>query len=451
MNYKQWLVFCTLALAMNGYWLPAQNTMSLSRLWEMAEQNHPSLAGAQANIHKAELQQRYTNLEYLPEIQLQAQNSLASYQGASGVFFPLPGAFNVSGTGASGSSTAANLAASATLSWEFFQFGKQQKLKEASRTSLQQARAGFDISELRLKTGVSRSFIKLIYDQQMTRWARGNAGRFAQLSSLAASLAKAGVNPGADTLLVSSSLEQAKAMEKEWQGRLEDARLDLLRWTGKPVSALTDSAHFFAVEDGPSSEPAAVHPQLNWLQQQQAYDSLSLSLVRKKLLPKVSLLAGGLLRNTSAITRQDYFPGLYQNPAPSVAVGLGLTWNLDAFYKNGTEVNQSRAELEISRSRLKSAELQVEYAESSSRAKLQKQLDALRDADRAYESAIRAYELFASRYQNGLTGLPDLLQIQKVLQEAERMRIQSYYNYWLYATDQAEAQADFSYLATQFK
>src|SRR5690625_6768208 len=72
----------------------------------------------------------------------------------------------------------------------------------------------------------------------------------------------------------------------------------------------------------------------------------------------------------------------------------------------------------------------------------------------AQQEAESAYEMYLSRYKNGLMDLSTLLQIQQLLEQAEKKHIESAYGYWtllaIEAADRKSTRLNSSHVAISY-
>ena len=64
----------------------------------------------------------------------------------------------------------------------------------------------------------------------------------------------------------------------------------------------------------------------------------------------------------------------------------------------------------------------------------------------AQQQANGAYQMYLSRYKSGLMDLSNLLQIQILLEQAEKKHIDAAFDFWMLRAAEAELIADFTHL-----
>ena len=460
MNYRYLLVCLFLGLtSVKGYGQD-NHALSLPQLWEQAFAHYPSLEAYQARLNGARLNQKLVRNQYLPEVQLQVQNTVGTQNAVGGAFFPLPGLYNVGGSGiGNAADPATNLFGSLVVDWQFLQFGRQKKSVEAAGILAEQATHRLGAERLAIQAELSRTYFRLLFHQQMEQWAAENTGRLQQMFDAAKSTASAGLSPAADSLLIKASLRQTAALQDDWQGRSEESTIALATWANMPPEQIN-----FRHTSFPAVVVAAIqqenpnlntyHPQLAYRQEQIAYAGKLKEVAASAALPSLSLLGGVQLRGHAPAPEGALSEGwadAYNNPTSNYLLGLGLRWNLGGLIDYKPE--QARYQEEINQRQAEADEvaLILKSWQQIAQRQLTQNLRQIHNAEEAYQAASEAYRQFEARYKSGLISISELLQVQDVLQKTERTRLEAYFQYWMQQVDLAEASADFSILQHAFE
>jgi outer membrane protein TolC len=458
MNYRLLLACLFLGLTSFKGYGQDPNVFSLPQLWEEAYTKYPSMKAYQARLEQAKLNQKLVRNQYLPDLRLQAQNTLGSQKAVGGAFFPLPGLYNVGGSGSELSTApAVNLFGSAVLDWQFFQFGKHKKEVEAAKVLSREAGHQLQAEQLAIQGNVSRSFLRLLFHQQMQVWAKQNAERLQTLFTASKSLAQAGLSSGADSLLIKASLKQTLAMFENWQGQKEESTLALAMWVNRPAEELQFKTHAFPAaapfSAGQESEShTSLHPQMAIRREAIAYAGKLKELSALKVLPTLSLLGGIQVRDHAQKEALEVsWSDAYKDPVSNYLLGAGLSWNLGNFFDYRFEQARYQEMIRQRQAEAQEVALGLSSREQMAQRQLIQALQQIKSTEEAYAAAQMAYRQFEKRYQNGLISISELLQIQDVLQKTEKSRIEAYYQYWNQQVNRAEASADFSLLQNVFQ
>lgn len=435
-----------------------EQSIPLSKAWQLAFDSYPGLSQKKAQISQTQYQKELAESDRLPQAQLQVQNSVGTYAGNTGALFPLPGIFNVSGArSVTGSSaTSANFYGSAVADINLIGFGKINNAIKAADYRVQEAQSSFDAYHLALQAKVTHQYFDMLYNNANLLWANKNVKRVQQIMDIAKSLADAGLKPGADTSLAASSFLQILAERDGWSGRLNASKIAFTETVPIPTLAITlpDQAYLqvnrtIAVNDSVN----ASHPYLQVIQKQANVSMAQKKAAASQAFPTLSLIAGYGNRG-SGIAPDGSVSGNYaagfSNMSTNYLVGLGLTWNLTGIYTSN--IQKKRLEQRVQESRfgyaLESHQLNTRLG--STRSRIAEQYNQVAHNAGAVSKADQAYDLYLSRYQSGLISLTELLQIQSLLQQAEKNNIEAHGQLWDQLTLQAELTGDFTNLSNQF-
>lgn len=434
-----------------------ERQLSLSEAWEAALAEYPGLTEKQALIRESEYLKRETQNDFLPKVQLQVQNTYGTFAGSTGAFFPLPGTFSVSGnTSIPGQTTASSTFGSVLMDWRVFEFGRQRKAVQAAQANIQKAESIFDATKLSVKAKVSRLYSEILYTGSKRQWAKDNAERVNEIFELSKTLAEAGLKPGADTLLSGSSYLQTLGELDDWTGRLGASKIRLTELVPlSPQSIDFAFTNYLKASLLPLADTStAGHPYLNIISDQLDNDKLRAEVAARKRFPSLSILGGLSSRGSGIGTNGLVKSGLssgFNNQSSNYLIGLGLTWNISNAFNSITERNRIRQQQAATQSRYEAQTLQLKTGLQSVSSRLSESRKQVDKTKSAVGKARKAYELYLSRYQNGLINLTELLQIQLLLQQSEKVNIEAYQQFWEQLIARSELTGDFSYLSNHFK
>lgn len=433
----------------------SQTDLTLNQAWEKSYQDYPELKEKNALINAAQFNTLKVKSGMLPNTRVQLQSTYGTFEGRGGAFFPLPGIFNIAGNNPDTPiKTTSNSFGSVLVDWNIYQFGRLTHSIRAANSLTEQARGEFTLSKLTIQTGVTRLYFNILYSEAYLIWAKSNSDRVKQILEIAASLADAGIKPGADTSLASSSYLQALSRTDEWKGKLAGARLQLSEFIpdlGTNPSLNTDS--YLKIPAGLyRTDTVKIHPVLNVLEQQVIYGQIRQKVESRKLLPAVSLLGGASFRGSGIGTSgvNNSLTSGFQNVSNNYLAGIGLTWNISDIYSGSLEKKRVAQQTMAAQSRYDLQKIQLNTGIQSINANITEQMKQVSKSDAAVQKSKEAYELYFARYESGLINLTELLQIQLLLQEAEKSNIDAYQSLWEQVISRSAATNDFSYLANQF-
>jgi outer membrane protein TolC len=431
-------------------------TLSLQQAWERANNHYPGLDERKYLIDEFKIRKKEVQSQALPQVQLQAQSSYGTLAGSTGAFFPIPGSFNVSGNNSMNPdiNAAHNTFGSVLMDWRIFEFGKQRNAVEAAEFQVKAAESSFDAAGLSLQSRVTKLYIDILYHKANLQWSESNVIRLNNIRNVTVSLALAGLKPGADTSLATSSFLQAKAYQQEWLGKYDASKINFTEVV--PVQDFNLAVHAFLKADSGNLKIDSLplsHPYLKVITNQLSYEKTQESLLAKEAMPSLSIL-GGLSSRGSAIhpngTMTSGLTSGFANYANNYLIGLGIRWNISGVYTISLAKKRAEKTVKSVQARYETQKLQMKTALDAVNSRISQQEGQLLNNKLAEQQAKNAYDLYLVRYEGGLISLTELLQIQSFLQLAEREYIEAQQVLWNLLITQAEVSGDFNYLASQF-
>lgn len=432
--------------------------LSLSKAWQTAFDTYPGLNQKKAEIGESLIQKDIAASDRLPQAQAQLQNSIGTFAGSSGAFFPLPGIFNVNNSrpAATGPSITSNFYGSVVADWNLIGFGKINNAVKAANAEVDQAKSSFDAYHLTLQAKVTRQYFDVLYNQSNLTWADENVQRVKQILELSKSLTEAGLKPGADTSLAASTYLQILGEQDNWKGKYSASKITLTETVPLGVAdfEVPQKNYLQANVNLPLYDTlSAVHPYLKILEKQIRVSEARSKAAGSQALPSISLITGYSGRGSgispNGIVSNDYSAG-FDNMANNYLVGVGLTWNITGAYKSMLQRKKLDQQVQGNKYGYDQEEKQLQTELGSSSARLTEQIRQAEKMQRAVGKAREAYDLYLSRYESGLINLTELLQIQAILQQTEKSNIDIHGRLWEELINKAELSGNFTYLSTQF-
>jgi len=459
MNHKIIAVITVAGLLISPFLNAQKKVYSLEQVLEKTLNQYPSIAVKKYQIQRQELNKDLIKKERLPEVNFQAQQSYGSYQGVSGAFFSLPGNYNTSGSNKvlnGQDKNVYNVYASAVLQWNFLQFGKIKSKVNVADAAIKVSNTELSKEQLQLQISEAEQYFKVLQSTAFLAIIKENVHRLKELFDLSKAQADAGLRAGADTLLIKSNYFQNKGDVNDQQALLETAMMQLASLIGEDGSSFTIDTSVYNTDQITSGLSPAnsmdEHPYLQYLKANMLYANATLKAIKHQPYPSVGLLVGTGIRgsgiNSLGIANIS-FSEPWNNPTGSYLIGIGATWKLSSLYENRVKQKIAEKEIQTSKANYDEGKLQLEtsYHAALSRWKLQR--EKVIDATTALEASRQAYDLYVTRYENGLINLIELLQLQKTLQETEINYVKTEGVYWNELINQSESIGNVSLLLSQ--
>lgn len=431
--------------------LAQKSEVNLYQIYNTALEKYPGVNERIAAIQAAQLDQKLIKSKQLPQAKLQLQNSFGTLGTSSGAFFPLPGMFNVNGSAdAEDISTSFNMYGSVLADWEIFSFGRLNAEHQASNLKVQEAVSDLSIYELDLQSLISRLYLKILYNDVRLKWSQDNVSRIHEIYKVSKVLAAAGLTPGADTSLASSSYYQLLSEEDLLRGKLQASKHQINEFISIDLGRIDFPSYRFltAKHYNRAAQNRSNHPYLDKLAYQIEYQDIQQKVATRSMLPSISLLAGFSSRGFSH--GQDEGGGGwangFDNQVTNYLVGLGLSWNITGIYDKSLEKRRAAELGRMAKASYQQQELRIDAGLRSAGSQISEQIKQVAKTKQGVEKAEEAYLLYRTRYENGLINLTELLQIQLLLQLAEEKQIEAFRGLWEQVIIQSELKADFSNL-----
>lgn len=432
---------------------------SLAEIWQKTVEQYPSLSSKKYQVERQQLNKELINKERLPEVSIQSQQSYGSYQGVSGAFFPQSGIYNVSGSNKvqnAQTSSIGNVYTSAVLQWDFLQFGKLKTKLKVADAAISISSAALTQEAFQLQVSAAQQYFAVLQSAALLAVNKSDVKRLNDLFEISKVQASAGLRPGVDTLLIKSNYYQVKGEVNEQQAKLETAMLQLASLIGEDVNSFTIDTSHYTINNPekklPFADSLTTHPYLQYLKATTNYASASLDAVKRLPYPSAGLLAGTGIRGSgidkNGIMDNSFFSP-WKNNTAGYLVGVGITWNLSSLNQNKVKQRIAEKEIASANANYEEANLQSKTSYNAAVSRWQQQREKLSDSRIALDASQQAYELYVTRYENGLINLIELLQLQKTLQDAENIYVKAEADYWDEIINQSASKGNLSILLAQ--
>jgi outer membrane protein TolC len=459
MNHKIIAAITAAGLLISPFLYAQKKVYSLEQIWQKTLSQYPSLSSKKYQIERQELNEKLVKKEWLPEVNFQAQQSYGSYQGVSGSFFPLAGNYNTSGAtkNLNGESKSIyNAYSSAVLQWNFLQFGRIKSKLNVADAAIRLSNTALSQEQLQLQIAAAQQYFNVLQSNAFLSTAKADVQRLQDLFELSKAQADAGLRPGADTLLVKSNYFQIKGQVNDQEALLQTAMMQLSALIGEDADSFTLDSSFYnsnkIASQLPSADSMNEHPYLQFLRANMLYANATLEAVKHQPYPSVGLLAGTGIRgsgiNNSGMANNN-FSEPWKNPTGSYLVGVGVTWKLSSLYENKVKQKMAEKEIQSANANYDEGKLQLETSYNAAVSRWKQQREKVIDAQIALEASHEAYDLYVTRYENGLINLIELLQLQKTLQDAENNYVKTTGAYWNELINQSGSTGSLKWLLFQ--
>lgn len=431
--------------------------LKLEELWTEVMQNYSGITSRDYAIEASQINETATQGNLYPKVKVQAQNSYGSYESSMGGFFPQAGFFNVNGTNNPlfGSDASFNTFGSALVEWEVFSFGRLKNDVQVSKSMTEKKLSEKEAYLLSLKTQLSSRYIDFLYSHAHKAWNEKRTDRLKSIYEIANQLAASGLIASADSLISLSAYTQSLGRQENILGTIESAEIRL-----KELYEFTDSKHSESLQSFMNSDLLlesentiqinSSHPKLNLLTNQVEITELQAEAERKTIFPSLRVMAGYAFRGSSIDIQAAEVSGNYtdgfSNSSHNLLVGVGLTWDLSNFYTKRIKGESLSKEAESVKSIHLNYEQAMQAELAAINAKIKQQKEALIKSKLGIQQSADAFDMYFLRYESGLIRLSDLLQVQLLVEDAEKNHIEALLEYWKLRVQYSELTEDFDFL-----
>lgn len=440
-------------------------TLYLKDAINTALSNYGSIKAKKNYVNASEAGLQQAKKDYLPNLNLSAQQDYGTINGQNGPSYGL-GGLGVASSGPAFDQQNWNAAFGAlylaNVNWDFFSFGKIKERVKVSAGILKRDQQDLIQEQFQQKIRVSAAYLNLLAAQRLRRTQENNLQRAMTFKNTAVIRASNGLIAGVDSSLAKAELSSAKiALTKAKDLEQEQAnRLGVLM--GETVTNLElDTAsitripqHLF--RDSLLQEKS--HPLLQFYRSKVDLSNEQAQLFRKSYYPTFSLFgvmqgrgsgfSANYVQQPTAFTR-NYADGI--NPVRgNYLLGVGMVWNLTTILKTHPQVRAQEFVSKGLQDEYDLAEQQLQAQVAIADAKLKNALDNYQEAPIQVKAAAAAYLQKNTLYKNGLSTIVDLTQALYVLNRAETDRDIAYNNVWQALLLKSAALGNFDLFINEF-
>ena len=461
--FRPWLCLMFL-LSTHHAVFAQQKILTLKEAVQNTLQNYGTLK-AKANYAKASAALlKETKREYLPNLNLSAQNDFGTVNSQYGPLYGL-GGFAVSSSGPILSGQNWNSAFGAlylaNLNWDFFSFGKSKEKIKIAQSQVTLDQSDLVQEQFQQEVRVSGAYLNLLASQQLAATQQNNLKRALALHDVIVARVKGGLNPGVDSSLANAEVASAQIALTNSQDIVQQQGNQLAQYISvAPVDFTLDSSFVSQIPktlDTTTNINLTNHPVLQYFQ-----NRINISSEREKYFktfnyPTFSLFnifqsRGSGFSNyslTQTIYTQNYFDGV--NPTRSnYLIGIGLSWNLTSPLRIHEQVRAQQFTSAGLRNEYELANQQLSAQLILSKTRIENALRNYREAPIGLKAASDAYLQKTVLYKNGLATIVDVTQALYTLNRAETDRDIAFNNVWQALLYKAAAAGDFGIFFNEF-
>lgn len=426
---------------------PPAGPVTLPQALQVAQANFPQLRAREQQVRAAGNRQRVVRTEALPQADVQLQGQYGTVNSIYGIFLPQSAILPITGPAGTPAEYQGvfGSAGGLLLSWEPFSFGQRQARLKQAGAAVSEAQAGYDLALFQHLVRVVDAHLGQQYAEALIQVQAANLERAQVLYRSVRVLARSGLRPGVDTVLTQTEIAKAQIGLNNAREKATVALLQLnalLGYAGPSLRIATPGL----LAQPPLATPAATppaHPQLVFSQAQVGVAAAREQVARSAYAPRLNLFGSGFARGSGASlngpTDFNYGPGGLAFSRYNYAVGAALSFPLLSFPAVRYQTRAAAAEREAQQQLLLDQQLQLDNNRQVAQAQAQNAAANVPQAQVQLGAARLGYAQLQTRYQAGLTTLPEVYQALYEVNRAEADYTTAVAQVWTAALAQAYA------------
>lgn len=453
------LLFCSLA----GF---SQTKLSLKEAVDKGTANYGFVKAKSSYAKAAQETVKQAKRDYLPNLNLSAQQDYGTVNGQNGPLYGL-GGLGVASSGLPLPEQNWNAAFGAlylvNMNWDFFTFGRMKQRINIAKADAQRQQKDFEQEQFQQKVKIAGAYLNLLASQRLERSQIKNLERSQVVLNNAAIRVKNGLLPGVDSTLASAEVSRAKIAlnQIKEQVKLQNNRLVELMGV-EPVDFTVDTTFVATVPKatiiGTNQADSLNNPVRQFYKSRIELSNTQMGLYKKEYYPTFSVFGvyqargSGFSSNYAADQTsftQNYADGI-DPTRQNYLLGVGMTWNITSIARSSKKVSAQKLISQGLKEEYESVDLQLKAQEDAANVRLDFAMQNYTEAPRQVRAAQQAYLQRTTLYNNGLTNLVDVTQALYTLNRAETDRDIIYTNVWQALLMKAAATGDFNLFINEF-
>ncbi|HEY4195372.1 MAG TPA: TolC family protein [Mucilaginibacter sp.] len=442
-----------------------QKVLSIKDAEQIALSNYASIKAKanQLNASKAFLTE--TKTEYLPNVNLSAQQDYGTVNGQNGPLYGYRG-FSVASSGPALPNQNWNAAFGslylANVDWDFFSFGKAREKVKVQKTIVSLDENDLAQEQFQHQVRVASTYLNLLAAQQLAKAQQDNLNRSIDLQKVVTARVKNGLNPGVDSSLANAEVSNARIALTNAEQTVQDQSNQLSQYMGiKPQEFLLDSA--FVTKAPANADPQSAlnpddHPLLRYYRNRIGVSDEQAKYYKTFSYPTLSLFGvyqgRGSGFNSAYGTDQTTYTGSYGSGADptrfNYLFGIGMVWNITNPFRVHYQVKSQQFTSEQFKNEYELVAQQLQDQQALAETRIANALKNYREVPVEVKAASDAYTQKFTLYKNGLANIVDFTQALYTLNRAEVDKDIASNNVWQALLYKAAAIGDFGIFMNNF-
>jgi outer membrane protein TolC len=443
----------------------AQKVLTMKDAEATALANYASIKAKQSQLNSSKAYLTETKTEYLPDLNLSAQQDYGTTNGQNGPVYGYRGlSVASSGPALANQNWNAGFGALylANVNWDFFSFGRAVEKVKVQKSIVSLNENDLVQEQFQHEIRVAGTYLNLLAAQQLSKAQQDNLDRTLEVQRVVVARVKNGLNPGVDSSLANAEVSNARiALTNAQQTEQEQSNL-LAQYLGiQPQNFQLDSVFVVKAPNNADPQPTInpdEHPLLKFYRNRIGVSDEQAKYLSTFSYPTFSLFGvyqgrGSGFKSDIATNPSDYTSAYGAGVDPTrynYLFGIGFIWNLTNPFRVHYQVKSQKFTSEQYKNEYDLIGQQLHDQQALAETRIANALKNFNEAPVEVKAASDAYTQKSTLYKNGLANIVDLTQALFTLNRAEIDKDIANNNVWQALLYKAAATGDFGIFINNF-
>jgi outer membrane protein len=410
----------------------------LDSLLKSTAENYPLIKAKRLQTQALGYAVKYQQNGIIPSLNASYQVDYATDNNITGMIYPqyiMPLSGPLSKANENNYSGVPGSAAALDLLWEPITFGQRNAAIDLAKGNLLYGKADESLTLFNQQVAVINAWLNCLLLADLIKVYQSNIDRYAFSLKQAQTLVASGLRPGTDSSSFNSQYHIAQMQLIAFERQHDSVGIALKELVGGklPEGVVVDSALYKTLPELTlaADTVSADHPEIQLRKAGVASNELSLKLMKKSIMPNLTLWSTGYGRGAGITADGSVNSGQgWQFQRYNYGFGAQISFPILGAFRQKPAWKQQELVTEASRQQLQLTELHLNAQKEMAQLSLQKTIQSARLAPQQLSSATYSYNAIESRYQSGLVNYYDVIQAQQLLFQAQEIVKISNYNAW---------------------
>ena len=464
MPFKHFLyVFIGFCCVLQAY--GQEKVLTMKDAEQLALSNYASIKAKASQLNASKAFLKETKTEYLPDVNLSAQQDYGTINGQNGPLYGYRG-LSVASSGPALPNQNWNAAFGAlylaNVNWDFFAFGRAKEKVKVQKTVVSLNENDLAQEQFQHQVRVATAYLNLLAAQQLAKAQEDNLNRSLDLQKVVVARVKNGLNPGVDSSLANAEVSNAKISLTNAQQTVQDQSNQLSNYLGvTPQNFLLDSVFVTQTPKNTDQQPTVNpddHPLLRYYRNRIGVSDEQAKYLSTFSYPTFSLFGvyqgrGSGFSSTYGSDQSAYNSSYGSGVDPTrynYLFGVGLVWNITNPFRVHYQVKSQKFISEQFQNEYNLVSQQLHDQQILADTRISNALKNYHEVPVEVKAASDAYIQKYTLYKNGLANIVDFTQALYTLNRAEVDKDIAYNNVWQALLYKAAASGDFGLFINNF-